>query len=75
MVLLDEGDHQWAHRDDPQPGVAAFRQRLVDENRCQTAPAEFVEHLRMGEDALAIAICELDEDPDDDQAPTSAAEL
>src|SRR3954447_19649152 len=56
LVLLDECGHQWAHRDDAQPGVAGGLQRLIDENRCQTAALELVGHLGVREDALPVAI-------------------
>ena len=48
VVLLDVSGHHRAHGDDPQPGVAGLLQRLVDENRCQTAPFEFVVAPRCG---------------------------
>src|SRR5215207_2159203 len=56
VVFLDEPGHHGAHGDDSQPGVAAGLQRLVDENRCQPASTEFVAHLGVREDPLAVAI-------------------
>ena len=56
VMLFHEPGHHRTHGDDPQPGVTGGLQRRVDENRCQTAPTEFVEHLGVREDPLAVAI-------------------
>ena len=60
-VLLDIVRDHRADRDDAQPGLARRLQRLIDENRCQTASFEVVVNFGVGEDALAVAIGELRE--------------
>src|SRR6185437_4967724 len=56
LVLLDVAGHHRTHGDDPQAVVAGGLQRLIDEDRCEAAPTEFVEHLGVGEDPLAVAV-------------------
>src|SRR5262249_42763567 len=56
LVLLHEPGHHRTHRNYPQAGVAGGLQRLLDEDSCQAAPTEFVEHLGVGEDPLAVAV-------------------